>query len=111
MRRIKRKTIWAYLDGEKLVDVVQAALDNNMMVDDLKEALIKENPGQEPQGSGGSNPSRCALEYPKPPRSQSYLRRFFLCYLHSLSIVSCSLSMPFVSSPAPPSWSSYSHFR
>lgn len=44
-RQRKRKTIWAYLDGEKLVDVVQAALDNNMMVDDLKEKLIRENPG------------------------------------------------------------------
>lgn len=30
MRR-KRKTVWAFLDGKKLVDVVQAALDNNMM--------------------------------------------------------------------------------
>lgn len=44
-RRTKRKTVWAYLDGKKLVDVVQAALDNNMMVDDLKAVLIKENPG------------------------------------------------------------------
>ena len=42
-RRIKRKTVWAYLDGKKLVDVVQAALDNDMMVDDLKKQLIKEN--------------------------------------------------------------------
>ena len=41
----KRKTIWAYLDGKKLVDVVQAALDNNMTVDDVKELLIRENPG------------------------------------------------------------------
>ncbi len=47
MRRKKRKTVWAYLDGKKLVDVVQAALDNNIMVDDLKEQLIKENPGHE----------------------------------------------------------------
>lgn len=47
MRRTKRKFIWAYLDGQKLVDVVQAALDNNMMVDDLKKKLIKENPGHE----------------------------------------------------------------
>ena len=41
-RRInrRRKTVWAYLD-----DVVKAALDNNMMVDDLKQVLIKENPG------------------------------------------------------------------
>nr|DAE10351.1 MAG TPA: hypothetical protein [Siphoviridae sp. ct3es5] len=46
MRR-KRKTVWAYLDGKKLVDVVQAALDNNMMVDDLKAKLIAENPGYE----------------------------------------------------------------
>ena len=43
MRRTKRKTVWAYLDGKKLVDVVQAALDNDMMVDDLKKQLIKEN--------------------------------------------------------------------
>lgn len=45
--RMKRKTIWAYLDGKKLVDVVQAALDNNMMVEDLKKLLIAENPGHE----------------------------------------------------------------
>ena len=44
-RRMKRKIVWAYLDGKKLVDVVQAALDNNMMVDDLKAQLVKENPG------------------------------------------------------------------
>ena len=43
----KRKTVWAYLDGKKLVDVVQAALDNNMMVDDLKKKLIEENLGHE----------------------------------------------------------------
>lgn len=43
--RKKRKTVWVYLDGKKLVDVVQAALDNNMMVDDLKKRLIAENPG------------------------------------------------------------------
>lgn len=46
-RIAKRKTIWAYLDGKKLVDVVQAALDNNMMVDDVKALLIRENPGHE----------------------------------------------------------------
>ena len=34
MRRRKHKTVWAYLDGKKLVDVVQAALDNHMMVDE-----------------------------------------------------------------------------
>lgn len=47
MRRLKRKTTWAYLDGKKLVDVVQAALDNNMTISDMKELLIKENPGHE----------------------------------------------------------------
>ena len=45
MRRRKKTTVWAYLDGRKLVDVVQAALDNHMMVDDLKARLIRENPG------------------------------------------------------------------
>ncbi len=43
--RHKRTYIWAYLDGKRLVEVIQAALDNNMMVDDLKEQLIQENPG------------------------------------------------------------------
>lgn len=47
MKRMKRKTVWAYLDGKKLVDVVKAALDNNMMVDDMKAILIKENLGHE----------------------------------------------------------------
>lgn len=47
MRRNKRKTVWAYLDGKKLVDVVQAALDNNMTVDDMKQVLVNENPGHE----------------------------------------------------------------
>lgn len=46
-RRNKRKYIWAYLDGEKLVEVIQAALDNNMMVSDMKKLLIEENPGHE----------------------------------------------------------------
>ena len=44
---MKRKYIWAFLDGEPLVEVIQAALDNNMMVDDVKKLLIKENPGHE----------------------------------------------------------------
>ena len=47
MKRRKRMTVWAYLDGKKLVDVVKAALDNNMMVDDMKAILIRENPGHE----------------------------------------------------------------
>lgn len=40
----RRKYIWAYLDGKKLVEVIQAALDNNMTVDDMKKMLITENP-------------------------------------------------------------------
>lgn len=43
----KTKTIWAYLDGKKLVDVVQTALDTNMMVTEMKKLLIQENPGHE----------------------------------------------------------------
>lgn len=45
--KIKRTYIWAYLDGKKLVEVTRAALDNNMMVSDLKQKLIDENPGHE----------------------------------------------------------------
>jgi hypothetical protein len=45
LEMMKRKYIWAYLDGKKLVEVIQAALDNNMMVDQVKKLLIKENPG------------------------------------------------------------------
>lgn len=45
--RRKHTQTWAYLDGKKLVEVIQAALDNNMMVDDLKEKLVHENPGHE----------------------------------------------------------------
>ncbi|MBP3653187.1 MAG: hypothetical protein J6J78_08995 [Clostridia bacterium] len=45
--RSKRTYIWAYIDGKKLVEVIQAALDNNMMVDDVKQMLIRENPGRE----------------------------------------------------------------
>lgn len=45
--RHKRSYIFAYLDGKKLCEVIQAALDNNMRVDDLKQKLIDENPGHE----------------------------------------------------------------
>lgn len=47
MKRKKTKTIWAYLDGKKLIDVVQAALDNHMMAEDVKKMLIREDPGHE----------------------------------------------------------------
>lgn len=45
--RRRRTQVWAYLAGKKLVEVIQAALDNNMMVDDLKQNLIDENLGHE----------------------------------------------------------------
>jgi hypothetical protein len=44
---MKRTYINAYLDGVFLVEVIQAALDNNMMVDDLKKRLVAENPGHD----------------------------------------------------------------
>ncbi len=46
MKRKKMK-IWAYIDGKKLVEVIQASLDNNMMVKDMKALLVKENPNNE----------------------------------------------------------------
>ena len=45
--RHKRSYIWAYLDGKKLVEVIQAALDNNTTVDQMKQLLVRENPGHE----------------------------------------------------------------
>ena len=44
---MKRKKIWAYLDGKKLVEVIHAAPDNNMTVTDMKTLLVKENLGHE----------------------------------------------------------------
>ena len=41
--RYKRKSVYAYIDGKLLCNVTKAALDNNMLVSDLKEILIKEN--------------------------------------------------------------------
>jgi hypothetical protein len=43
----KKKKVWAYLDGKKLVEVVQAALDNNMSVADVIAMLVRENPGHQ----------------------------------------------------------------
>lgn len=42
---MRQKKIWAYLDGKKLVEVIKAALDNNMTVSEMKALLIKENQG------------------------------------------------------------------
>ena len=53
--RKKRTTVWAYLDGKKLVDVVQAALDNNMMVDDT------------PKSRSDATTGHCRQSYPPAP--------------------------------------------
>ena len=45
--RKRRTYILAYVDGERYVEVIQAALDNNMMVEDMKKLLIAENPNHE----------------------------------------------------------------
>lgn len=47
MKRHRRKYLWAYLDGKKLVEVIQAALDNNMTVAEVKLLLVRENPGHQ----------------------------------------------------------------
>lgn len=44
---MKKKTVWAYIDGRKQVDVLQAALDNNIMLTEMKDRLVKENKGHE----------------------------------------------------------------
>lgn len=43
---MKRKYIWAYLNGKKLVEVIQVALDNNKTVNEMKKILIDENEGE-----------------------------------------------------------------
>lgn len=43
--KYKKPEIIAYVDGKKLCKVIQAALDNNMTVDQLKKRLIEENAG------------------------------------------------------------------
>lgn len=45
--KMKRKTVIAYLDGKYLCDVLQAALDNHMMLADMKKLLVAENPGHD----------------------------------------------------------------
>lgn len=42
--RIGRKTVWAYLNGKPVVDVLGLALDVNMMLDDVKRQLKAECP-------------------------------------------------------------------
>lgn len=44
---MKKKTVWAYIDGKKQVDVLQAALDNNVMLTEMKNRLLKANKGHE----------------------------------------------------------------
>lgn len=48
IRRNKMKKCVALIDGELLCeDVLKAALDNRMMLDDLKKRLVEENPNHE----------------------------------------------------------------
>lgn len=43
---MKRKHIYCYIDGVKLRgEIIQMALNNNMMVKELKDMLIKEYEG------------------------------------------------------------------
>ena len=46
MRR-KTKSVYAYLDGKLLCDVTKTALDNNMMLNDMKKLIELKNPGHE----------------------------------------------------------------
>lgn len=41
------KTVYAYIDGVRMWDVLQLALDNNVMLDEMKERIRKENDGFE----------------------------------------------------------------
>ena len=43
---MRRKKINAYLDGKMLVEVIQASLDNNMTVAELKKKIREENLGR-----------------------------------------------------------------
>jgi hypothetical protein len=45
----KRKYLWVYLDGKKLVEVIQAALDNHKSIEEVKTILVSENPGHDVQ--------------------------------------------------------------
>lgn len=48
VRTNKMKKCIALIDGELLCeDVLKAALDNRMMLDDLKKRLVEENPNHE----------------------------------------------------------------
>jgi len=38
---MKRRTVWCYLNEKKHCDVVQVALDKNIMVTDAKKQLIE----------------------------------------------------------------------
>lgn len=39
----KRKTVYAYINGVRMWDVVQLALDNNLFLDDMKDKILIEN--------------------------------------------------------------------
>lgn len=39
----KRKTVYAYINGERMWDVLQLALEHNIFLDDMKERILIEN--------------------------------------------------------------------
>lgn len=39
----KRKTVYAYINGERMWDVLQLALEHNIFLDDMKERIFIEN--------------------------------------------------------------------
>ena len=40
-----RKSVWLYMDGRKICDVLKAALDANVMLADMKKMLADEYKG------------------------------------------------------------------
>lgn len=40
-----RKSVWLYVDGRKMCDVLKAALDANVMLADMKKMLADEYKG------------------------------------------------------------------
>jgi len=44
---MKNKTCWFYLDGERMFDALQYALDNMMMLSDARKQLREEYEGRD----------------------------------------------------------------
>jgi hypothetical protein len=60
--RNKQKTVYAYINGERVWDVLQLALENNVFLDDMKDRIVAEHPDfkvefkTEPVNEGRHNP-------------------------------------------------------